>query len=165
MISSETETLLTHLNDQRRHVQGIVAGLSEADLRRPVLPSGWSCLGLVRHLALDVEQFWFRAVVAGDRAVIDGLDQAGDAWQVGSDLPAEAVLSRYRREIDAANAVIAATPLQAAPLWWPEWFADWHLRTLREVVLHVITETACHAGHLDAARELIDGRRWLVLTR
>jgi hypothetical protein len=31
-------------------------------------------------------------------------------------------------------------------------------------MLHVITETACHAGHLDAARELIDGRRWLVLT-
>jgi hypothetical protein len=31
-------------------------------------------------------------------------------------------------------------------------------------MLHVVTETACHAGHLDAARELIDGRRWLVLT-
>jgi len=31
--------------------------------------------------------------------------------------------------------------------------------------LHVITETACHAGHLDAARELIDGRRWLVLNK
>jgi len=31
-------------------------------------------------------------------------------------------------------------------------------------MLHVIVETACHAGHLDAVRELIDGRRWLVLT-
>jgi len=28
----------------------------------------------------------------------------------------------------------------------------------------VITETATHAGHLDAARELIDGRTWLILT-
>jgi len=35
---------------------------------------------------------------------------------------------------------------------------------LREILLHVITETACHAGHLDAARELIDGKQWLVLT-
>jgi hypothetical protein len=35
---------------------------------------------------------------------------------------------------------------------------------VREVVLHVITETACHAGHLDTARELIDGRLWMVLT-
>ncbi len=35
---------------------------------------------------------------------------------------------------------------------------------LREVLLHVITETTCHTGHLDAARELIDGRQGLVLT-
>jgi CO dehydrogenase/acetyl-CoA synthase alpha subunit len=34
----------------------------------------------------------------------------------------------------------------------------------REITLHVITETACHAGHLDAVRELIDGRQWLVVT-
>ncbi len=40
----------------------------------------------------------------------------------------------------------------------------WRLANLREVLLHVITETACHAGHLDAARELIDGRKWMVLT-
>jgi Protein of unknown function (DUF664) len=32
---------------------------------------------------------------------------------------------------------------------------------VREVILHVITETAVYAGHLDAARELIDGRTWL----
>jgi hypothetical protein len=31
-------------------------------------------------------------------------------------------------------------------------------------VLHVLVETATHAGHLDAVRELIDGRKWLVLT-
>ncbi|GGP06020.1 hypothetical protein GCM10012278_27740 [Nonomuraea glycinis] len=164
-MSPETETLLTYLNNQRRHVHDALAGLSEADLRRPVLPSAWSCLGLVRHLALDVERFWFRAVVAGDRAVIDELGQADDAWQVGHDLSVEAVLSCYRREIDAANTVITTTPMEAAPAWWPEWFTDWQARTLREVVLHVITETACHAGHLDAARELIDGKRWLVLTK
>jgi len=35
---------------------------------------------------------------------------------------------------------------------------------LRQTILHVITETATHAGHLDAVRELIDGRTWLVLT-
>lgn len=34
----------------------------------------------------------------------------------------------------------------------------------REILLHVIAETACHSGHLDAVRELLDGRRWLVLT-
>jgi hypothetical protein len=38
------------------------------------------------------------------------------------------------------------------------------VRDLRRVLLSVITETATHAGHLDAVRELIDGRTWLVLT-
>jgi hypothetical protein len=35
---------------------------------------------------------------------------------------------------------------------------------MRATILHVIAETACHAGHLDAARELIDGQTWLILT-
>ncbi|MEV0611803.1 DUF664 domain-containing protein [Nonomuraea sp. NPDC050404] len=71
-MNPETKTLLAFHDNQRRHVREILAGLSEEDLRRPVLPSGWSCLGLVRHLTLDVERFWFGAVVAGNRKIIDG---------------------------------------------------------------------------------------------
>ncbi|MFF1361037.1 DUF664 domain-containing protein [Streptomyces sp. NPDC058297] len=49
--------------------------------------------------------------------------------------------------------------------WWPHHlFGEPHLHTLRDILLHVITETACHAGQLDAARELLDGRRRMVLT-
>ena len=47
---------------------------------------------------------------------------------------------------------------------WPDFFGEWRLANLRAVLLHVIAETACHSGHLDAARELIDGRTWLKLT-
>jgi hypothetical protein len=161
-MSKESRALLSSLSSQRHHVLGILEGLSEEALRRPVLPSGWTCLGLVRHLALDVEQFWFRGVVAGEP--ID-LDQAAEAWQVASDVPVDAVFDMYRREIDLANAIIAATPLGAAPAWWPdEIFPGLPSRGLLETILHVITETACHAGHLDAVRELIDGRTWLVLS-
>lgn len=160
---TESKTLLSYLSAQRRHVLGILEGLDEEALRRPVLPSAWTCLGLVQHLALDVERFWFRCVVAGERAAIDGL--VGDAWHVGAEVPAEAIFDLYRQEIDRANAIIANTPLDAAPAWWPpDLFGDWRLHNLREIMLHVITETACHSGHLDAVRELIDGRRWLVLT-
>ncbi len=74
----ESATLLSYLSAQRAHVLGILAGLDEDALRRPVLPSGWTCRGLVQHLALDVERFWFRCVVAGERAVIDGLADAPD---------------------------------------------------------------------------------------
>ncbi|WP_372514975.1 DUF664 domain-containing protein [Streptomyces ortus] len=162
---SEVTALLRSLHGQRRHVLGILDGLDPADLRRPVLPSGWDCLGLVQHLALDVERFWFRAVIAGDQAVIHGLTSGDEAWKVDPEVPAVDVLDRYRREAELADAVITAAPADAALAWWPhDLFGEPHLHTLRDVLLHVITETACHAGHLDAARELIDGRRWLVLT-
>ena len=58
---------------------------------------------------------------------------------------------------------MAGLALDAGPAWWPDIFGDWRLDDLEQVLLHVVTETACHAGHLDAARELLDGRRWLVL--
>ena len=162
-LDMESQTLLSYLGAQRAHALGILEGLDEEALRRSVLPSGWTCLGLVQHLALDVERFWFRCIVAGEQTAIDGL--ADDAWHVGADVPAAAVFDVYRQEIDRANAIITNTPLDATPAWWPpDLFGDWRLHDLREIMLHVITETACHAGHLDAARELIDGRRWLVLT-
>jgi hypothetical protein len=162
----ETERLLSYLNAQRAHVLGILEGLDEQPLRRPLLPSGWSCLGLVQHLTLDIERFWFRGVVAGERAVTDEPVEADDdAWKVPPEVPAETVLASYRDEIDRANTIIAATGLDAAPAWWPgDLFGEWRLDDLGDVLLHVITETACHAGHLDAARELIDGRTWLVVT-
>lgn len=161
-MTGETQTLLDALRSQREHVLGILDGLPDEALRRPVLPSGWTCLGLVRHLALDVERFWFRAVVAGERVELEA--RAG-AWQVAPEVPAAAVLDLYRAEAALADAVVAATPLDAGPAWWPEdLFEGLPRRDLRATLLSVITETACHAGHLDAARELIDGRTWLVLT-
>lgn len=160
--SAELSALRGWLDYQRGHVLGILEGLSEEDLRRPVLPSGWTCLGLVNHLALDVERFWFRAVAAGEQVALATGDEA---WRVGPDVPAEAVFALYREETARADAVIDATPLDAAPVWWPaEIFPNLPPRDLRNSILAVITETACHAGHLDAVRELIDGRTWLVLT-
>jgi Protein of unknown function (DUF664) len=80
-VSEETEALLAALDAQRSHVLEAVDGLSDANLRRPVLPSGWTCLGLVQHLALDVERFWFRACVAGEDVQL----LEGDAgWRVSA---------------------------------------------------------------------------------
>ncbi|MFF0681206.1 DinB family protein [Streptomyces tendae] len=163
--SPETRALLSFLHGQRRHVLGILDGLDPDALRRPVLPSGWNCLSLVQHLTLDVERFWFRAVVVGDEEVIESLGDDGDAWEVGPEVQAGEILGRYRAEAAHADTVISATAADAPLAWWPHHlFGEPHLHTLRDVVLHVITETACHAGHLDAARELLDGRRWMVLT-
>ena len=161
----ELELLLAYLNSEREHVLQCLEGLDEATLRRAVLPSGWSCLGLIQHLALDVELFWFRAVIAGEQVAVDELAGIENAWIVSEDAAAADVLGRYRQEIERANAVIAATPLESGPAWWPEGlFGAWRIQDLRQVVLHVMTETAVHAGHLDAVRELVDGKQYLVLT-
>jgi Protein of unknown function (DUF664) len=154
--------LQASLDAQRAHVLEALDGLSDEALRRPVLPSGWTCLGAVQHLALDVERFWFRCVVAGEQVELAS-DDGG--WQVAPDTSAESVLAAYREEVRLANAVIARTPLDAAPAWWPvEIFEGMPVRDMLGTMLHVLTETACHAGHLDVVRELLDGRQHLVLT-
>src|SRR5271170_1028204 len=146
-VTKESQALVPSLADQRHHVLGILEGLSEEDLRRPVLPSHWTCAGLVHHLAIDVERFWFRAVVAGEPMPDDEPD---NAWQVPADSTATAALDAYRREIELADAIISPTSLDSAPVCWPEdLFGSWRLNDLREILLHVIAETATHAGHLD----------------
>ena len=50
-MTKQRQALVSSLADQRNHVLGILEGLSEEDLRRPMLPSGWTCAGLVQHLA------------------------------------------------------------------------------------------------------------------
>lgn len=161
---NEHAMLLAYLNSQRNHVLGALEGLSEEDLNRPVLPSGWTSLGLVQHLALDVERFWFRAVTAGEKDVIDGLSDEGNAWQPAPDARSVDIFALYREEIERADAIIAATPLDAPPAWWPDFFGSFRLDNLRDTILHVIVETACHAGHVDVVRELIDRKQWMVLT-
>lgn len=163
-VDAEVIVLMRCLQTQRNHVLGAVEGLSEESLRRPVLPSGWSCLGMVQHLTLSVERLYFRAAVAGDPKAIDLVVSQGSAWQVGPEVPAADVIDRYRHEASLADAVIEASSADADLVWWPFPEGEWRLHNLREVLLHVITETACHAGHLDAVRELIDGRQWLVNT-
>jgi hypothetical protein len=88
----------------------------------------------------------------------------GGKQQVDDGTAPGAVFELYRQEIDRASVIIKSAPLGTAPAWWPDEWSGWRLADLREIMLHVIVETACHAGHLDAARELIDGRQWMVLT-
>jgi hypothetical protein len=162
--SPEREVLLDRLAGQRRHVLTQLDGLSEDQLRRPVLPSGWSCLGLVRHLTLSDERYWFEVVVAGGPLDFWPEGENGD-WRVEPDEPAAEVLAAYDRAIARSDAIIAARRLDDPPARPEDWWADAGLRfpDLRTVVVHVLVETAVHAGHLDAVRELLDGRQHLVL--
>jgi len=82
---------------------------------------------------------------------------------VPGDRPASEVFDLYREETARADKVIASSGLDQTPRWWPDYRDDRPPRDLRAAILHVLVETATHAGHLDAVRELIDGRQFLVL--
>lgn len=166
---AERDLLLGRLAGQRRHVLAAVDGLSDEQLRRSVLPSGWNAVGLVRHLTLGLERYWFGTVMGG--APLDywpagqGPDDGAADWRVGDEESPAEVLEEYRRATEASDAVIAGLDLSAPPAlpeaWWPD--AGLSFPDLRSVVVHVLVDTATHAGHLDAVRELIDGHQHLVL--
>ncbi len=104
---------------------------------------------MVQHLTLSVERLWFRAVVAGEPEVIDFVGSQTASWTVAPGLPAGDVLDCYRHEASLVDAVIAASSADADFAWWPFPGSEWRLHNLRDVLLHVITGPATHAGHLD----------------
>jgi hypothetical protein len=162
--AAERDLLLQRLDGQRHHVLAQVEGLSDEQLRRPVLPSGWSCLGLVRHLTLSDERYWFEVVVGGGPLSFWPEGDNAD-WHVGADEPAADVLAAYRSAIAHSDEIISARRLDDPPEqpepWWQE--AGLSFPDLRSIVVHVLVETSVHAGHLDVVRELLDGRQHLVI--
>jgi uncharacterized damage-inducible protein DinB len=152
--------LVRWLDAQRRHVVVQVEAMPAAARRRSQVPSGWTARGVLRHLTLDVERVWFRAVMAGE--LVD-LPQGYDGWTAPEEQSDEDLLEEYARECTLASAAIDRLSLDAAPVWWFEGDGGCPCSSLREVILHVITETATHAGHLDICRELVDGGQHLVL--
>ena len=114
---------------------------------------------MVQHLT-SMTSFWFSEVVHGTHG--DGPDDDGhDEFAVPDGRSADDVLAAYRREVAAATASVDGLPASTPPAWWPEGaWGGWRLATLAEVLVHVVVETSTHAGHLDAARELLDGAVW-----
>lgn len=153
--------LLSALGSERAHVLATTEGLSEADLLRPVAPSGWSVAGMLTHLAYDDEIFWLGAVLAGDRHAIDAIC---DGWHAPTGTGAEAI-DRYRDVVARHDLLLDGIDLDAPPAWTPptEMFPFPPFASGWLVVQRVVLETATHAGHLDLVRELIDGHQHLVL--
>jgi hypothetical protein len=158
----EKQILTGFLDAQRASVLAIVDGLDEDALRAAVVPSGWTPLGLIEHLGC-AEMHWFQDVAMGLDTPLpwpDDADEDDDAPFTTS-RPADVVIAFYRNQIERSNIVLASVPLSAAPLGRHNREGADEVTDLRFIVLHMIEETARHAGHLDIARELIDGRTGL----
>ncbi|MFC7431528.1 MULTISPECIES: DUF664 domain-containing protein [unclassified Agrococcus] len=164
----ERAVLVAALDEARAHVLAQVARMSDADLGRAAAPSGWTALGLVRHLTLSDERYWFETVVAGGSLDWWPTGAPGDAldpdWTVPHGMGAREVVDAYRAAIRRSDDVIAATALDAAPLRpEPGWVEAGRFPDVRSILVHVIVETSTHAGQLDVARELLDGGQHIVL--
>jgi uncharacterized damage-inducible protein DinB len=147
----ERTALLHFLAANRLAALQIVDGMSEEDGRRSVVPSGWTPFDLLVHLG-GVERHWFLLVLAGDLS-----DAPARPGQVST--LAEAVAS-YRAECERSDQILTGFSLDDPLTVQPAELVG-EVTTVRGVVLHVIEEIARHAGHLDLARELLDGRTGL----
>jgi hypothetical protein len=160
----EDQALLDFLAAQRAAVLSIVAGLDEEAWHRPVVPSGWTPAGLVDHLG-GAEWHWFQGVVTGANPEPPPGDEDLPPYDPTAafvcDLPSTEIIRFYRDQCASSDAVLAVTPLSAAPRGKHGVPGQDEPPNVRWVVLHMIEETARHAGHLDIARELLDGQTGL----
>ncbi|MGC1419445.1 MAG: DinB family protein [Acidimicrobiales bacterium] len=153
------EMLRDFLRGQRAAVLAIVEGLNETDWHQSVVPTGWTPAGMLEHLG-GAEWHWFQGVVAGEQPELPS-DLAEDqppydplTAVFATDESATEVMAFYRDQCAQSEIVLARTPLSAAPLGK---HGRYEPPNVRWVVMHMIEETARHAGHLDIARELLDG--------
>lgn len=134
-------------------------GLSEYDVRRPLTPTGTNLLGLVKHVA-SVELGYFGETFGRPSGeplpwMDDDAEPNADMWATAEQSRAD-VVGLYHRAWEHADATVADLDLDAighVP-WWPAARSE---VTLHRILVHMIAETARHAGHADIVRELIDG--------
>ena len=148
--------LLDYLDFYRGVVSGKLEGLTEAEITGSAVPSGWTPSGLVHHL-VNVERRWLEWGFLGRLVEEPWRDAAEDGGWITLDRPVaelEAMLddaaARTRSIVESHDLTdVAATtgrfrdPDTAPQLQW--------------ILLHLVQEYARHLGHLDIARELVDG--------
>lgn len=143
----EKELLLQWLGYLRRAVLRNVEGLDDAGARWTPRGKLIPLLGIVRHLTC-VEWRWIEGGFGGVE-----VSRSDDEFRPGPAVKLDAVVMGYRQQAEATDAVVRSLPLAhcSGPATWAEG------KDLRWVLLHLINETARHAGHADATRELLDG--------
>jgi uncharacterized damage-inducible protein DinB len=158
--------LLAALEYQRASVRSIVDGLSEEHWHTSVVPSGWTLAGLVAHLG-GAERHWTYVVLDHDPGHPFDEDSDDEPYDPYApfviDWPSSKVLAYYLDQTRQTDEMLAATALGSAPRGRHGAEDMYEPQSVREIVLHLIEETAAHSGHLEIARELLDGKTRLGL--
>ena len=157
---NERATLCEFLDYQREALIGRIQGLTNEQSRMTPTASSLSLLGLIKHSAIW-ERRWFQVIVAGRSlpgewpAVPDvESDEVDPTFRLTDEDTIETILADYREQIATSNEILDSFDLDA-----PCARSDKIDESVRWVVVHLIEETARHAGHADIIRETIDGTR------
>lgn len=154
---SERAGLIAFLDHQREALIKKLEGVTGEEARRAPTASSLSLLSLVKHSAIW-ERRWFQVIVAGRSFPGEWPEvhsfEPDPTFQLADDETIETVVAGYREQIAESQKILESFDLDA-PCAWSE-MAD---RNLRWVALHMIEETARHAGHADIIRETIDDSR------
>ncbi|MFD4582787.1 DinB family protein [Streptomyces sp. NPDC058434] len=157
-VADERTQLVGWLDMQRAIVAYKCEGLAEADAHRPVLPTSplMTVAGIVSHLRWT-ENAWFEVLFLGRPA--DGpqfAESPEDADMRVEGVPLAHLLEEYERQCAISNEIIAAHSLDETG-HHPDYTSS--AASLRWMLIHMVEETARHAGHLDTVRELLDGEK------
>lgn len=150
---------LTHyLQEARETLLWKLDGLSEYDVRRPLVPTGTNLLGLVKHVAGTEAEYLGMVFGRPFPEPLPWMEEDGepnsDMWATREE-SRESLVALYRRVWAHSDATIGALGLDA-PGHVPWWRAPGTV-TLHRILVHMIAETQRHLGHADIVRELVDG--------
>lgn len=167
-VRDEREGLLAYLAHQRYVLELTAFGLTDDQARSVPSRSSLSVGGLIKHVA-DTESGWIDLVLqspttgAGveEDGAGDGADHYLEQFTMGPDETLADIVSAYAAVAARTTEVIAAiddlgraVPVPKGVPWYPQDVDAW---SVRWVLLHLIEETARHAGHADIVREHVDG--------
>ena len=142
--------LLGYLDWYREALLRKVSGLSEEALRAPAPGVTWSPLGLVNHLA-GVERRWLRWGFLAE----DVVSWADDEWVPSAST--DEVFAAYDAQVAASRDAVGDHPLDAPSRAGGRFPSPDVAPPLGRILFHLLQEYARHLGHLDVARELLDG--------
>jgi hypothetical protein len=163
LIEDEKGQLLAYLDQQRDSIRLAAYGLTEEQARLSPSVSALSIGGVIKHVA-KAERHW--TGIASHRPAEPDPESYEDGFRLGPDESLEETLAFYESVAAETDRVVGSLPLeQPVPVpqgvpWFPKDIDAWNVRW---VVLHLIEETARHAGHADIVRESIDGATWFTL--
>jgi uncharacterized damage-inducible protein DinB len=163
-VTGERADLLASLDRHRHFLRHTTRGLTDEQAAQRTTVSDLCLGGLIKHVAATERQ-WTRFIVEGPSAMAFDPATMADTWMNMFKMSAEDTLAgllwRYEQVANETDELVrslpdldAAQPLPDAP--WFERGASW---SARRVLLHIIAETAQHAGHADIIREALDGSK------